>query len=361
MEIIEENIRILIENPLDKNAFYNPAMKIVRNLNIEIYKNFAKEGYKFLDLLASVGANSIRIKKDLPFIEVYANDVSKKAVELLKNNTQINEVQINILNHNAKNLHCYLKEKFEIIDIDPFGSPLKFFPYVLNFLSKQTLLSLTATDIATLSGKNSETCLMRYGIFCVKNDMEREIGLRNLIYKTITFFSSFQYLAKIIFGYSDRHFAKVYLILEKSSKKNIEKFLKENVGFISFCENCLNKKIGFHEKCEFCNSNFKIIGPTYLGKLFDEKFVRKALENAKYLDVKKIFAKVLEDFSEDYTLPPITFNTHLIAKILKRNVKSIEHLKNELKNLGIKSSKSYLDPKSIRTSDYKTLREIFLK
>lgn len=358
--MIEENIRILIENPLAKDAFYNPAMKIVRNLNVEIYKNYAKDGYKFLDLLASVGANSIRIKKDLPFIEVYANDVSKKAVELLKNNAKINEVQINILNYNAKNLHCYLKEKFEIIDIDPFGSPIKFFPYVLNFLSKKTLLSLTATDIATLSGRNSETCLMRYGIFCVKNDMEREIALRNLIHKTITFFSSFQYLPKIVFSYSDRHFAKVYLVLEKSSKKKIEKMLKENVGFISFCENCLNKKIGIHEKCEICNSSFKIIGPTYLGKLFDKNFVRKSLENTKYLDVKKIFTKALEDFSEDYTLPPISFNTHLIAKKFKKNVRSIEYLRNELKNLDIKASKSYLDPKSIRTFDYKSLREIFL-
>ncbi|MEM5827942.1 MAG: hypothetical protein QW197_00315 [Candidatus Aenigmatarchaeota archaeon] len=361
MEIIEENVKLLIEKPLYKKAFYNPQMKIVRNLNIEIYKNYAREGYKFLDLLASIGANSIRVKKSLPFLEVYSNDVSKDAINLLKENTKINEVKINVFNENAKNLKCKLMEKFNIIDIDPFGSPIKFFPYVIDFLSKETLLSLTATDLGTLSGKYSDACLARYGIFCAENDMKNEIALRNLISYSIRYFSSFGFSFEIIFSYSEKHFAKTYILLRKTSKKKVQKKLKDNIGFISYCPQCLYKTLEIEKECKYCGSKMKIIGPTYLGKLFDEKFLSKAIKSVEHSDVKKIFEKSLNDFAEDYSLPPTTFNTHLIAKNLKTNVKSIEILIKSLNEIGIKASKSYLDSKSIRTKDFKSLIEIFKK
>ncbi|MBU5682465.1 MAG: hypothetical protein KQA34_02010 [Candidatus Aenigmarchaeota archaeon] len=359
MEIFEEDIKLKLNKLLNKKSFYNPQMKIVRNLNIEIYKNFAKENYKFLDLLASIGANSIRIKKSIPYLEVYSNDVSREAIEYLKLNAKINDVKINILNENAKNLKCKLNEKFNIIDIDPFGSPISFFPYILDFLSKETLLSLTATDIATLAGKYSDKCLMRYGIFCYENDMEREIAIRNLISETINFFSAFEYISNVVFSFSEKHFAKVYIILKKSSIKKIEKNLRENINFISFCKACLNKKIGIHEKCEICNEKFSHFGPTYIGKLFDEKYIEKSIKNVENPEVRKIFEKALNDIAEDYTIPPISFNTHLLAKKLKTNVKSINFLIQKLKEKNLKASKSYLDSKSIRTSYFEELIKIF--
>ncbi|MEM5830543.1 MAG: hypothetical protein QXL82_03485 [Candidatus Aenigmatarchaeota archaeon] len=361
MEIVEENIKLLLEKPLYKKAFYNPQMKIVRNLNIEIYKNYAKNNYKFLDLLASIGANSIRVKKSIPNLEVYSNDISKEAISLLEKNAEINNVKINIFNENAKYLKCKLKEKFNIIDIDPFGSPIKFFPYIIDFLSKETLLSLTATDLGTLYGKYSDACLSRYGIFSIDNDMKNEIALRNLISYSVRYFSAFNFSFNVIFSYSEKHFAKVYILLKKSSKKRIHRKIRENMGFISFCPKCLYKSTNIEKKCVFCNSDLEIIGPTYIGKLFDENFISNAIKNAEYLDVKKIFEKSLKDYAKDYSLPPTTFNTHLLAKNLKTNVKSIENLINSLKEIGVKASKSYLDSKSIRTEDFKSLIEIFKK
>lgn len=359
MEILEENIKICLESLLNKKAFYNPKMKIIRDLNIEIYKNFAKKNHKFLDLLASIGSNSIRVKKSLPFLEVYSNDISKKAIDYLKKNCEINEVKINIFNENAKNLKCILNEKFDIIDIDPFGSPIKFLPYILDFLSKETLLSLTSTDIATLSGKYNEKCLMRYGIFCYETDMQKELAIRNLISKTIKFFSSFNFNSNVLFSYSEKHFVKVYILLKKSSNKKIQENLKESLGFISFCTNCLNKKVGIFENCEICNQKFIHIGITYIGKLLNEIFIQKALKNVEYKDVKKIFENALNDFADNFSIPPITFDTHKISRFLKTSPKSIELILEKFKEKNLKASKSYLDSKSIRTSNFNFLLEIF--
>lgn len=361
MEVKEEDAVFYLENILDKKAFYNPQMRIVRNLNIEIFKNYAKENYKLLDLLSSIGTNSIRIKKSLPFLEVFSNDISKKAVDYLKKNAKINKVKINIFNENAKNLKCVLNEKFEIIDIDPFGTPITFFPYIIDFLKKETLLSLTATDIATLSGKYSEKCLMRYGIYCCETDMERELAIRNLISKTITFFSSFNFSSNVLFSYSEKHFVKIYVLLKKHSKTKIQKELKNCLGFLSFCENCMNKKVGIYEKCEICNKNFFNIGVTYVGKLFDENFIKNAYENSKFKDVKKIFEKAMKDFCEDYTIPPITFNTHLFSKKFKKSPKSIESIVNYFRKQNLSASKSYLDGKSIRINNFKFFIENYEK
>jgi len=348
MKIEEEGIILELPNLLYKKAFYNPQMKVVRSLNIEIYSAIYKNA-KFLDLLASIGANSLRIKKELNF-DVYANDISKEAIEYLRKNCEINKLEINIFNENAKFLDCKLKEKFDIIDIDPFGSPSKFLPYILNFLKKRTLLSLTATDIKTLA----ENPLKRYGIFCTETDVPREIAVRNLITFSLLFFSRYNYISFPIFSYSEKHFVKVYLLLEKTGKKKVENFVKSNIFALSFCKNCLNKKIGIYEKCE-CNSNFFHIFPFYIGKLFDENVVRKAYENSRYSYTKKIFERALKDFVEDYTVPATCYNTHLLAKKLKKRVLSIEEI---CKN--IKASKNYLFPTYVRTNEFEKLKNLFI-
>lgn len=349
MIIEEEGIKLEIPKILEKIAFYNPQMKIVRSLNIEIYSAFNFKN--FLDLLASLGANSLRVKKELN-LEVFANDISKEAVELLKKNAELNNLKINIFNENAKFLHCKLKEKFDIIDIDPFGSPTKFLPYILNFLKKETLLSLTATDTATLSGKNPNTCLRRYGIFNVFSDMSKEISVRTLLTFVILFFSKYNYLAKPIFSYSEKHFVKVYVLLKKSGKRKIDEFLK-NVSAISFCKNCLNKKVGIYEKCN-CNNNFSHIFPIYIGKLYDEKIVEKVYLNSKYPYTKKIFEKALNDNASG-----LVFDTHTLAKKLKTSIPSINGIIEKLKEKGIEASKCYLSSTCIRTSSYEELVKIY--
>ncbi len=356
-KIVEGKIELEITTELKKDEFYNPAMSIVRDLNILVTSSLKSENSKYLDLLSSIGANALRIKKEVE-IEVVANDISKNAIERLKKNAKNNKIEIEILNEDAKNLK--IDEKFDFIDIDPFGSPIKFLPYIIKFLKKGTILSLTATDTSTLFGLKELTCLRRYGIKCSKTDFYRELGIRNLITATIFLFSKFNILSIPIFGYSEKHFVKVYFKIDKGKTK-VNNYLEKNINFLSYCKNCLNREIGIKEFCN-CGSKFTHFFPYFISEYVDKELLEKMekeLENRDYLPNYKKIKKIINMLKNENLKIPWYFDLHEIARKNKlqciKKEKIIERLKKRYY-----ASECFLESKAIRTEAniYEILSEI---
>lgn len=349
MLIKEGKAEFEIKDFLLKKEFYNPAMSIVRDLNVLITSIFSNKNSKYLDLLSSIGANSIRIAKEVG-IKVYANDISKDAIEKLKLNAQKNNVNIEILNFDAKCLFTNLKEKFDFIDIDPFGSPIYYLPFITKFLKKNSILSLTATDTATLFGLKPLTCLRRYGIFCNKNDFEREVGIRVLITSSFLLLSKYKILAIPIFAFSEKHFVKIYFKID-FGKEKINNFLK-NFGSISYCMNCLNKEIGIKEKC-VCGKEFNHIYPIFIKSYIDKNILEKIeneLENRKYFQNYEKIKKTIETLKNEDLNVPWYFDLHLVAKIYKTKCIAINEICEKLNKKGFYASKCFLNSKAIRTN-----------
>jgi len=57
-------------------------------------------------------------------------------------------------------LVCYThreeKDRFDVLDLDPYGAPTPFLDGAVQAVSEGGLLCVTATDMAVLCGKNSE-------------------------------------------------------------------------------------------------------------------------------------------------------------------------------------------------------------
>ena len=62
-----------------------------------------------------------------------------------------------------------VRQRFSIIDLDPYGSPSPFLDAAVQSLTEGGLLMITCTDMAVLCGNHSETCHAKYGSVCLKS------------------------------------------------------------------------------------------------------------------------------------------------------------------------------------------------
>ncbi len=64
------------------------------------------------------------------------------------------------------------------MDIDPFGSPVKYFDCAIRATMHNGLLSVTATDLQVLHGLAKNACKRKYHGTPVKTEYSNEIAIR---------------------------------------------------------------------------------------------------------------------------------------------------------------------------------------
>ena len=70
------------------------------------------------------------------------------------------------------------KEKFQIIDLDPYGSMVPFLYSTLNAISKDGLLCVTCTDTKVLCSTDRHKCFYLYRSSRGGTHNKKELGLR---------------------------------------------------------------------------------------------------------------------------------------------------------------------------------------
>lgn len=91
-----------------------------------------QSGLNILEALSATGLRSIRYAKEVPGIKtIIANDLSIQAVESITENVKNNHVDHLVVPHlaDAKILmYTSMSEekRFNVIDLDPYGSPTRF-------------------------------------------------------------------------------------------------------------------------------------------------------------------------------------------------------------------------------------------
>ena len=117
---------------VDENVLIpQPDTEVLVLQTINIIKQYENRNIKVLDLCTGSGAIAISTAKafENQAVQVYASDISDKALEVAKKNSKKNDVQINFIN---SNMFESIKEKFDIIVSNPPYIETK----VINKLSK---------------------------------------------------------------------------------------------------------------------------------------------------------------------------------------------------------------------------------
>ncbi len=340
-EITEGKTKLLVpaeclEKPSQGAVFFNPAMEKNRSISITIaeyyFRKDGKEKPKILDLLSGVGARAVRYANELENVEVWANDVQPSAVRLVEKNAELNNVKIRTSNEEAnKFLVDNKREKFDLVDIDPFGSPIRFLANAVTALNPNgSLLAVTATDTGTLSGVYFTACARRYALKATRTSFLHELGLRNLLYVIMREAGKHDYFTRPVFAYSHIHYYRAFVEI-KGGRKTANRKLKE-IGFVKYCPACERRELipinsDVSTGCE-CGKKAVILGPTWIGRLGE-------------------FNPLTE---EDYSITTPYYDLPSLAKKYKKKVRKREEILKTLKEKGFKATRTHFTGQGIRTN-----------
>ena len=341
--------------PAKLPAFYNPAAKLSRDVSLKIYSAYGTLlGFDvtFADALSGVGARGLRVAKECQKINrVYLNDLNPKAIELAKKAAELNGVSERCF-FTTKDALVFLAEhstpgsRFDIVDIDPFGSPLPYLPSALRAVKRGGLISLTATDTAVLCGVYPKIALRRYGGLSMRCEYGNEVGARLLLSAAARQAMSINAGITPVFAHASRHYIRVYFTLESGASKADENL--EKIGYINQCSGCGYRESGERrELCPTCGAKMQSAGPLWVGALFS----RSILEAASRLKAErpKLEDNILTIALEECDLPPTYYTVDRLAERLKVATPAVKDIIGSLRARGFRAARTVFDPKGVRT------------
>lgn len=374
-DIIEEN-GIKIKNT--NNVFYNKAQIFNRSISIEIINTYLKymnkenklNNYKSISILECMAASGIRSLRYIneinklelkdKKIEFHINDISLEAIELIKYNLKLNKLNnenIKITQMDCRELMIKQKCKYNIIDIDPFGSASPFLQSAFNAIKHNGLILITCTDTAVLCS-NPIKCYVKYGNILPKfivggfkskgfilNDKNIQNGSLDrsrchsmslkILLNHISKIASIEGCAiEPLISISVDYYIRIGIRVIRNLPDARKSYLKNE--FIGFCTNCGDyKKIPFNSILKFnekylCGLNiqhlliknktefkckYRICGPFWTDKIQNYEFLKimndsiKSDSSSKRLVcfIKTIYAesKIKNAALFDYSIPEI--------------------------------------------------------
>ena len=360
IEIMEGTTKILVTEksikekvPPKEPVFFNPVAKLNRDFSILAYSAFWKNFDKpkiFLDGLTGVGARSLRVANEISNVEkVIANDVNSKALTITQNSAKLNKISnLEVSENEACRFFSLFSKKGDrgsIVDIDPFGSPTKYFDCAIRATMHSGLLSITATDLQVLHGLAKKACQRKYYGVPIKTEYSNEIAIR-LILGCLNFVAGrldIQIIPKFV--ENDMHYYRVYAkILTKKDQD-------DNLGYISHCFHCGNRVVGkeITENCIICENKLHSAGPLWIGQLFDKKFIISMMEEIPKFVVDSKCEKILEKCELEAEMPVTYYTLDDIASKMKRSPLKIKNVIKKLQDAGFIASPTSLNPTGFRT------------
>ncbi|MHA2277186.1 MAG: tRNA (guanine(10)-N(2))-dimethyltransferase [Candidatus Kariarchaeaceae archaeon] len=356
-------------------VFYNEKQVFNRDLSILILNTWEQMGNTIdmlLEPLCASGIRALRYLKQGPKIgSILCNDINPYAINLAKHNTKENfdktppQLNFNCLDARKLFVNEFISNSwFNVIDIDPFGSPQPYVNDSIKILGNPGLFLVTATDMPVWVGNFPLKAYRKYGITHLKlinKSYCHEIALRALIsYVQREFMKHNQKVLPLI-SISIDHYMRI--AFHKQRGKITE--IISNNGFISDCLKCKKRssvslKTGSNTNkllvCSCGSTENQIIGPVWLGPLHDNTFLSKINDIANsskkedFPTIKRIKKYVTANIEENKINFPWFYDLHWIAKQIKKSLPSTEQIVNLLRKKGFDTSITHFSGTGIKTN-----------
>ncbi len=323
-------------------------MKYLRDISVAFIRSVKLENPALLDSTSATGIRGIRYIKEAGVKEAVLLDVNKKAAGNSKKNLKANKIKAEVLNADLQDFAIRHEGKFDIIDLDPFGSPAPYIYDLLKLSKDGTMLMITATDTAVLCGAHTSACVKQYGAMPLHNHLCKEVGLRILINYIIRKSAEYNFGVKVMVSISDMHYMRVFLKLEKGAKKAYDSVMQS--GFGGYCPSCSSFAYAYgivpmlHERCVECGGKMQCFGPLFLGRLNEKPLLRRMLAQLDDKNSKKIVKLLIDEYETPffYFMPKIT-------RILGTSSVSYDLVSESLKEKGHQCTRTLFDPDGIKT------------
>ena len=331
-----------------------------RDIGVLLVKSyFRKSRIRICDPMTASGVRAIRYASECPNVEsVIASDVDPTSVNFANHMIQINNLaeRITVKQSDAISLmQNYTESRFDLVDLDPFGSPAPFFDSALRSTAEDGILAATATDMAPLTGSRPAACFRKYGIVATRTEFEKETAVRVLAACLSLVSARLQLGVKVVFSHASDHYARLYVQVNKGRQAANRSVM--NLGFLEYCSHCLQRitRRLFEEygaTCSNCGSKMKIIGPLWLGKLWDLELVGRMIGNAATINSSRLsdVQTLLDQVAGEVDAPPFYQRVDRIAHKLRTNPPRVRDVVSVLRSLGYAGTLTHFHSNAFRTN-----------
>ncbi len=350
--------------PSKAPVFYNPVMELNRDMSVlafQAYQHIVNREISMCEPFTGSGIRGVRFAAEIHRVKkVVISDIIERAVKLAKYNVRLNGLQ-NRVTVQHKDANCLLschgapRKRFDVVDVDPFGSPVPYLDSAIRALRNNGLLAVTATDLAPLCGVHSKACVRKYGGKPLRTEYCHELAVRLLAGCIATVAAKHDIGIRVVFSNRSDHYVRVYVEIGFGAKKADESV--KNLGYMLHCFSCLHRETAKNsfakriEKCPECGSKMDYSGPLWLEKIFDKRFCElMAKENMHkaFRNSGKI-AKLLSLAKGEAEAPATYYVIDKISDKLALQVPSVEAMRQILRDSGFQAFPTHFNSRGIRT------------
>ena len=226
-------------------------------------------------------------------------------------------------------------ERFDFVDVDPYGSPVDFLPAALAALRPGGVLAVTATDMMVLAGVQKGACERRYGAVPVRGRLGPEGGLRILLAYLAREARARARAIRPLLAYSRDHHVRAYVEVHRAETGPPS----DPVGTIDPAS-WSGPPVG----------NRGPYGPMWLGPLFDAPTVRalrRPEASARPAETEAFVARLAEECAADV---PFYYEPNRLAHALRLPAPpALGGLLRELTSRGFRAARTHARPEGLRT------------
>lgn len=388
--------------PNSQDVFYNPVQEFNRDISIAVIKEYMKvyiksntvtsvndkvqvehahkDNFTIVECLAASGLRSIRYAKEIPGVKkIIANDLADEAFESITANVKLNNVEdIVIPNHGDAAMLLYenrsYNKRFDVVDLDPYGSPTAFLDSAVQAVKDNGLLMITCTDLAILCGNHSETCRAKYGATSIKSKACHEIALRIVLQAVESHANRYGRYITPLLSVSVDFYVRVFLIIKTSQK--MVKCSSSKLSMVYRCTGCdtfsfqpLGKFVETKENnikhsvsqgppvninCEHCGHRHVLGGPVWTAPIHDQSFVQNLCKSVqkqpKLFGTSKRMIGILSVLSEELADSPLYYHVDRLCQIFSVKPMKRKDLWSAILNAGYKVSSSHAAKSTMKTN-----------
>ncbi|KAL2086869.1 hypothetical protein ACEWY4_017928 [Coilia grayii] len=337
-----------------------------------------EQGLSVLEGLAASGLRSVRFALEVPGLRsVTANDFSAKAAALIARNAQHNKVA-HLVQASQRDASMVMYEargrnqRFDVIDLDPYGSPSPFLDAAVQAVSEGGLLCITCTDMAVMAGNSGETCYSKYGSVSIKAKSCHEIALRIILHSLDQRANVYQRYIEPLLSVSVDFYIRVFVRVRTGQAKVKNSASKQ--ALVYHCAGCgsfhlqrMGKKMSHGNNmkysaatgppvgtsCEHCGQRHQLGGPLWAEALHDVGFVQRVLSavsgNPSRFGTAKRIEGILSMVTEELPDVPLYYTLDHLSSTVHCNTPPMLQFRSALLHAGYRVSLSHACKNTIKT------------
>jgi len=344
-------------------VFYNPRASFSRSMGVVAVAAESRlkgEKLSVADVLAATGVRGIRYLLESGGVEeLHLNDISPIAVEVIGENLKLNGIEgyTTVTREDANRFlasHSVSGERFDFIDIDPYGTPAPFLENALSAVERGGVVAFTATDLAPLCGIGGRASLRKYGGLPLHNEFCHETAARILSYAVVQACGRRGYYPEILLTVFSEHYLRIYARIDLGR----DAFPHGEIGFIYDCprrhytSSTALMEGRVESTCPLCGSKLRVAGPLWLGSLHSKVFLEEMKKVLPGLGLGRDWGRIeryLTLFEGEISLPPYFFDIAKASDLLGRRTPSPLKVIEVLEGRGYRAARTHFKGGGVKT------------